>query len=123
MHTLRLLVPSANSLFVFEAAARRRSFTAAATELKVSQPAVSKTIKILEEATGLCLFRREHMRLGLTARGAGSTRKSETPLINCTWSFRRCNHAFLGRHSGVVFGVIHSALAHASTGQFQGPLS
>lgn len=69
MHRLRSLVPSANYLFVFEAAARRRSFTAAAEELNVSQPAVSKTIRLLEEATGLKLFRREHTRLELTAEG------------------------------------------------------
>lgn len=69
MHRLRSLVPSANYLFCFEAAARRRSFTAAAQELNVSQPAVSKTIRLLEEATGLKLFRREHSRLELTADG------------------------------------------------------
>ncbi|WP_407048014.1 LysR substrate-binding domain-containing protein [Methyloraptor flagellatus] len=70
MHRLRSLVSSANSLFVFEAAARRRSFTAAAEELNISQPAVSKTIKRLEEASELKLFRREHTRLELTAEGA-----------------------------------------------------
>jgi len=69
MHRLRSLVPSANYLFAFEAAARRKSFTAAAQELNVSQPAVSKTIRLLEEATGLKLFRREHTRLELTAEG------------------------------------------------------
>lgn len=69
MHRLRSLVPSANYLFCFEAAARRRSFTAAAQELNVSQPAVSKTIRLLEEATGLKLFRRDHTRLELTAEG------------------------------------------------------
>ena len=69
MHRLRSLVPSANYLFCFEAAARRRSFTAAAQELNVSQPAVSKTIRLLEEATGLKLFRRDHTRLELTADG------------------------------------------------------
>ena len=69
MHRLRLLISSANYLFVFEAAARRLSFTAAAQELNVSQPAVSKTIKLLEEATGLRLFRREGGRLEMTAEG------------------------------------------------------
>lgn len=69
MHRLRSLIPSANYLFCFEAAARRRSFTAAAQELNVSQPAVSKTIRLLEEATGLKLFRRDHTRLELTADG------------------------------------------------------
>lgn len=69
MHRLRTLIPSANYLFAFEAAARRLSFTAAAKELNVSQPAVSKTIKLLEESTGLKLFRRESARLELTAEG------------------------------------------------------
>ncbi|GHD20807.1 LysR substrate-binding domain-containing protein [Tianweitania populi] len=69
MHRLRSLIPSANYLFVFEAAARRKSFTGAAQELNVSQPAVSKTIRLLEEATGLRLFRRDHTRLELTAEG------------------------------------------------------
>ncbi|WP_245468837.1 MULTISPECIES: LysR substrate-binding domain-containing protein [Mesorhizobium] len=54
---------------MFEAAARRQSFTAAAEELNISQPAVSKTIRLLEDATGLKLFRREHARLELTAEG------------------------------------------------------
>lgn len=70
MHRLRSFVPSANYLFAFEVAARRKSFTAAADELNVSQPAVSKTIRLLEEATGLKLFVREHNRLELTANGA-----------------------------------------------------
>lgn len=69
MHRLRRLVPSANYLFVFEAAARRKSFSAAAKELNVSQPAVSKTIKMLEEAIGLKLFERRHKWLELTGDG------------------------------------------------------
>jgi LysR family transcriptional regulator, glycine cleavage system transcriptional activator len=69
MHRLRSFIPSANYLFVFEAAARRLSFTAAAKELNVSQPAVSKTIRLLEGSTGLKLFRRSNGRLELTAEG------------------------------------------------------
>lgn len=69
MHRLRHFVPSANYLFCFEAAARRGSFTAAAEELNVSQPAVSKTIRLLEEATGLQLFRRGRGGLELTPEG------------------------------------------------------
>lgn len=69
MHRLRTVLPSANYLFTFEAAARRLSFTDAAQELNVSQPAVSKTIRLLEEAVGFRLFRRAHNRLELTAEG------------------------------------------------------
>ncbi len=80
MHRLRSLVPSANYLFAFVAAARRKSFTAAADELNVSQPAVSKTIRLLEEATGLKLFRRQHNQLELTAEGARLYREVQESL-------------------------------------------
>lgn len=80
MHRLRSLVPSANYLFAFEAAARRKSFTAAADELNVRQPAVSKTIRLLEEATGLKLFRRQHNQLELTAEGARLYREVQESL-------------------------------------------
>lgn len=69
MHRLRSFVPSANYLFAFEAAARRLSFTDAAQELNVTQPAVSKTIRALEEACGMQLFRRERSGLVLTPEG------------------------------------------------------
>lgn len=69
MHRLRSFVPSANYLFVFEAAARRLNYTAAAKEMNVSQPAVSKTIKLLEASLGFKLFIREGGRLELTPEG------------------------------------------------------
>lgn len=68
MHRLRNHIPSANVLFTFEAAARRRSFTAAAEELNVSQPAVSKMIRQLEASLGFRLFHRGRP-LDLTAEG------------------------------------------------------
>ncbi|RKD72718.1 LysR family glycine cleavage system transcriptional activator [Rhizobium sp. WW_1] len=43
----------------------------------MSQPAVSKTIKLLEEATGLKLFHREHTRLELTAEGLRFYRETQ----------------------------------------------
>ena len=45
MHPLRRRLPSLNPLFVIEAVGRHLSFTAAAAELGISQPAVSKAIK------------------------------------------------------------------------------
>ena len=38
------MLPSSNALFVFDAAARNGSFTAAAAELNVTQPAVSRML-------------------------------------------------------------------------------
>ena len=69
MHRLRASLPSANVLFTFEAAARRRSFTAAAEELNVSQPAVSKMIRQFEASLGFRLFHRDTRPLELTAEG------------------------------------------------------
>lgn len=61
--------PSANSLIVFEAAARHANFTRAARELRISQPAVSHTVRDLEERLGVVLFERRHRGVQLTAPG------------------------------------------------------
>lgn len=61
--------PSPNSLIVFEAAARCGNFTRAAEELRVTQPAVSHTIRQLEEQVGVALFERRHKGVQLTEAG------------------------------------------------------
>ena len=70
MEPLRKLLPSLNSLVVFEAAGRLHSFTAAAQELHMTQAAVSYAIAGLEKRLGTALFRREHRRVRLTEAGA-----------------------------------------------------
>jgi len=60
---------SPRHLVVFEAAARLASFTRAAEELNVRQPAVSATIRQLEESLGVTLFARSHKKVVLTAAG------------------------------------------------------
>lgn len=70
MHPLRKMIPSANSIFVFEAAARLRSFKAAAGELNVTQPAITYAIRQFEGALGLKLFHRRHRGVELTGDGA-----------------------------------------------------
>lgn len=62
-------LPSLNGLRAFEAAARHGSFTAAAAELHVSQAAVSRMVKLLEERLGFPLFDRRANALVLTERG------------------------------------------------------
>lgn len=54
---------------MFEAAARHGSFTRAADELNVQQPAVSATIKQLEMSLGVPLFQRSHKKVALTGPG------------------------------------------------------
>ncbi|WP_155522037.1 LysR family transcriptional regulator, partial [Xanthomonas translucens] len=58
MSSLRRL-PSLNALRAFEAAARLRSVSGAATELHVTHGAVSRQIRLLEEDLGLALLQRE----------------------------------------------------------------
>lgn len=59
-------IPSLAAVRVFEAAARRESFTAAAAELGMTQAAVSYQIKALEQRLGSALFLRERGRVALT---------------------------------------------------------
>lgn len=60
---------SPNSLRVFEVAARRLSFTAAARELRSTQSAVSQQVRGLEEQLGLALFERVYRGVKLTEAG------------------------------------------------------
>jgi LysR family glycine cleavage system transcriptional activator len=65
----RRRLPSLNALRAFEAAARHLSFKDAASELSVSQSAVSHQIKALEEHLGLVLFTRRTRGIELTRKG------------------------------------------------------
>src|ERR1700736_830334 len=62
-------LPSLNGLRAFEVAGRHGSFTAAAQELNVTQTAVSRMVRLLEERIGFALFRRHANALELTAQG------------------------------------------------------
>lgn len=69
MPSLRRKLPSANALFVFEAAARCGNLTRAAQELYVSQPAVSRMLARMEEHLGVRLFERVRGGIELTESG------------------------------------------------------
>jgi len=62
-------MPSLDLLQGFEAAARHLSFTTAGTELFLTQSAVSRQIKELEDQLGVALFHRRHRALVLTEAG------------------------------------------------------
>lgn len=64
---LRKRLPSLTALLVLEAVLRRRSFTAAASDLGVTQAAVSRQIAALEEEFGQSLFIRKHRAIEPTA--------------------------------------------------------
>jgi DNA-binding transcriptional LysR family regulator len=65
----RATIPSLDLLEGFEAAARHLSFTKAGEELYLTQSAVSRQIKELEEQLGVQLFERRHRALVLTEAG------------------------------------------------------
>jgi len=82
------MLPSSNALFVFDAAARNGSFTAAAAELNVTQPAVSRMLARFEQYLGVRLFDR-------TAGGAILTEDGEL-------LYRRVLDGFRSIESGLI---------------------
>jgi len=62
-------LPDLDLLAGFEAAARHLSFTKAGEELFLTQSAVSRQIKELEDQLGVSLFHRRHRALALTEAG------------------------------------------------------
>ncbi len=69
MSNKRYDLPPLDLIQGFEAAARNLSFTKAAEELFLTQSAVSRQIKTLEERLGVTLFERQHRALALTEDG------------------------------------------------------
>ncbi|MES1937914.1 LysR family transcriptional regulator [Salinisphaera hydrothermalis] len=70
MNRLRRSLPPLASLMPFEAAARLESFTRAAVELHLTQAAISRQIRALEDDLGVALFTRGHRAVHLTEAGA-----------------------------------------------------
>lgn len=75
-------LPPMNSLIVFEAAARHLSFTQAANELNVTQGAVSRQIRQLEDYLGNELFIRANRNIYLTPTGLQYYQTIYSSLLN-----------------------------------------
>lgn len=86
---MRRYLPFMGSLAFFESAARLGNFTKAADELCVTQSAVSKKIKILEEWLGFDLFIREPRQLTLTEAGSEFYVEAKSVLRQMTESVGR----------------------------------
>jgi LysR family glycine cleavage system transcriptional activator len=123
-------LPPLDALRVFEAAARRLSFSAAAAELHLTASAVSHRIKALEAQLGLDLFRRLTRKVQLTPAGRAyaaavadalailreATRRlaseanrplvaSVTPMFGSRWLLPRLSR-FEAAHPGVALRLI-----------------
>ena len=70
MKLTRSLIPDLPVLQAFECAARHGNFTKAAVELNLTQSAVSRQVKALEDQLGVLLFERVRKRVLLSAAGA-----------------------------------------------------
>ncbi len=87
----RRFLPPTALLSAFEAAARTQSFTLAARELSLTQSAVSRQIRALEEMLGAPLFHREKQKVHLTLAGNAYVREVRDALnriSNATLGFR-----------------------------------
>ena len=101
-------------LRVFDAVARHLSFSRAAEELHLSQPAVSMQVKALESEAGLALFEQVGKRIFLTAAGAELSRCSRAIAEEL-----RATQEALNALRGLTQGRLHIALV--STAKYFAP--
>ncbi|MFM0395723.1 LysR family transcriptional regulator [Paraburkholderia phytofirmans] len=92
---------SLQQLKVFVAVARERSFTRAAREFDLTQSAVSRCVRELEEAVELKLFDRTTRQVELTHAGASLERRIGRLLDEIELTLREERAAYDG-HTGVV---------------------
>jgi LysR family transcriptional regulator, glycine cleavage system transcriptional activator len=102
-------VPSLDALVAFESAARHQSFTRAAAELNVTQGAISRQIRVLEDRLGVLLFQRVRRRVVLTDAGGAYLLDVRRLLNNLKSATLRLMTA--GEHSKVLNLAVFPAIA------------
>src|SRR4051812_11102545 len=90
------ILPPLDLLRGFESAARHLSFTRAASELFLTQSAVSRQIQALESFVGVPLFERRHKALALTDAGQAYYRTVAQTLDQLREATRRLKEARTG---------------------------
>jgi len=103
MQTPRRFLPSTALLAAFEATARTGSMTLAARELLLTQSAVSRQIKVLEEQLEVKLFVRERQTIRLTAAGDAYAREVREAL-------QKISTASLNLHANPSGGALNLAI-------------
>ncbi|WP_458524555.1 LysR substrate-binding domain-containing protein [Onishia taeanensis] len=82
-------LPPIHALSAFEAVARQGSFSSAAEELHLSQSAVSKQVRTLEEHTRCPVFRRHARGIELTSAGAALLQEIQPALAQLSRGIER----------------------------------
>jgi len=98
-------LPSLKAVAAFEATARLGSMTAAARELRSTQPAISQRIRALEDTLGLPLFDRTAGRLRLTRSGLEYQEQIAASLRRIIGATRRLQSRAHARHRDVMLAV------------------
>ena len=89
----------------FQAVAEELHFTRAAERLFISQPALSKQIRLLERQLGVRLFERDRRGVQLTAAGKALADNAETVLIAWEQALQACHNAATEAASILVVGI------------------
>ncbi len=92
----------------FVAAARLRSFTGAARELSMTQPAFSQLIKELEVSIGIRLFQRTTRKIELTEAGQNFLARVERPLDDLQEASKYIRDLAAGRRGRMVLATLPS---------------
>ena len=100
-----ILAFTLQQLRILKAVASEKSFTKAAEILYVSQPSLSKQIKILENRLGIILLNRENSTISLTEAGRVFLQYSERILALCEESCRALNDVKNGDRGNLTVGA------------------
>lgn len=103
--------PSLNSLRLFMQIAYNRSFSETGRVTNVSQPALSRTIRILEEELGVRLFDRNSRNVSLTRAGEALLPTVERLIADFDHAFSELALTFSGERGRVIVGALPSVAA------------
>lgn len=103
--------PSLISLRLFQMVAHHRSFSETARLANVSQPALSRTIRLLEEQLGSRLFDRNSRNVALTSAGEALLPVVERLTSDFDHAFTGLAQTFAGERGRVVVGALPSVAA------------
>jgi len=106
-------IPSLSSLRLFRRLAITRSFSETARLANVSQPALSRTIRLLEEELEAKLFDRDTRHVDLTPAGEALFPVVVRLLEDFDGTFSEVTHTLSGQRGRVVLGALPSVAASA----------